>query len=167
MPGSCLSARVFCYEGEVVIQTAQGLSRAGGGAVDEHIRAALKGCRFDARDAGRNADLRQLCAVFEGPLANGCTAVRDFHDCHEQALKGAFLHGFDIARQNEGRQTKDGKCSIGYGIRCRTGHGYDVLAPALEGIGVLSCCCPGGCLAGVSRRHSINDLACRQENMEN
>ena len=45
-------------------------------------------------------------------------------------------------------------------IGCLPSHSYNVRVPALEDICVLSCCCLGGCLAGVSRRHSISNLAC-------
>jgi len=39
---------------------AEDLCRAASRAVDENLRAAFKGCRVEARDAGRDADLRQI-----------------------------------------------------------------------------------------------------------
>lgn len=48
---------------------------------------------------------------------------------------------------------------IGRGIGCGLSHGSDVLVPALEDVGVLSCGCLRGYLASVSRCRSVGYLA--------
>lgn len=56
---------VFCGEGAVGVRAAEALGGAARCAVDENPLAAVKGCRVDARDAGRDADLRQICAILK------------------------------------------------------------------------------------------------------
>ena len=51
---------LVCDKGAVGMIGAEDLCRAASRAVDENLRAAFKGCRVEARDAGRDADLRQI-----------------------------------------------------------------------------------------------------------
>ena len=103
MPGNGL---VFCDKGAVGMIGAEGLGGAVDRAVDEHTHAAVKGCRVDARDAGRDADLRQICTVLEGFRADGRAAVRDLHDGHGHTLEGALPDGYGRGGQREGRRAK-------------------------------------------------------------
>ena len=77
MPGNGL---VFCDKGAVGMIGAEGLGGAVRRAVDENLLASFKGCRVDARDTGRDADLRQICAILKGFRADGRAAARDLHD---------------------------------------------------------------------------------------
>ena len=57
---TALLGYVFCDKGAVGMIGAEDLCRAASRAVDENLRATFKGCRVEARDAGRDADLRQI-----------------------------------------------------------------------------------------------------------